>query len=260
MGLGSSLELVTARSVLTRATLDRQATSVALTETLHQLAIAAGIPAAQLTLDRLALPSLTRPLPPDFAARVRGAAPLNRADLLARLADYAASDATVRLQLAGRAPNFDVGPGFEYDQGNRKWGVSLAVALPIFNQNGGAISEALSTRRQAADQFTAAQAAIIGEVDRATAAYEQSTTSLQVAEQLYAEHAVRARIQETLFARGEIDKLELLVVRSELAAAVTARADAQGTVAKAALAVEAAGQLAVDEVDLTTNFLAQVQP
>ncbi|MEB0056209.1 TolC family protein [Variovorax sp. LG9.2] len=260
MGLGSSLELVTARSVLTRATLDRQATSVALTETLHQLAIAAGIPAAQLTLDRLALPSLTRPLPPDFAARVRGAAPLNRADLLARLADYAASDATVRLQLAGRAPNFDVGPGFEYDQGNRKWGVSLAVALPIFNQNGGAISEALSTRRQAADQFTAAQAAIIGEVDRATAAYEQSTTSLQVAEQLYAEHAVRARIQETLFARGEIDKLELLVVRSELAAAVTARADAQGTVAKAALAVEAAGKLAVDEVDLTTNFLAQVQP
>lgn len=259
-GLGSSLELVTARSVLMRATLDRQATSAAVTETLHQLAIAAGVPASRLTLDRLAVPSLTRRLPPDFAARVRADAPLNRADLLALLAEYAAIDATVRLQLAGRVPNFDVGPGFEYDQGDRKWGLSLAVALPIFNQNGGAIGEALAARGQAADQFTAAQAAVIGEVDLAIAAYEQSTLSDQMAELLYAEQAARARAQETLFARGEIDRLELLAARAELAAAVTARAEAQGTVAKAAMAVEAAGQLCADGVDPTANFLAQVQP
>ena len=260
VGLGSRLELVTARSVLTRATLDRQATSAALTETLHQLAIAAGIPATQLTVDRIELPSLTRPLPPDFAARVRSAAPLNRADLLARLADFAASDATLRLQLAGRVPNLEIGPSFEYDQGDRKWGVSLAVALPIFNQNGGAIGEALAARRQAAEQFTAVQAAIIGEVDRAIAAYEQRAISLQVAERLYVEQANRARAQETLFARGEIDRPELLAARAELAAAVTAQADAKGTVAKAALAVEAAGQLSADGVDPVADFLNQAQP
>ena len=260
VGVGSSLELVTARAALSRALLDRQATSANLAETLHQLAMAVGVPADRLPLDQLSLPSLTRTLPAGFAERVRHVAPLNRADLLARLADYAASDAAVRLQLGGRYPNVEVGPAYEFDQGDRKWGLSLVTTLPIFNRNEGAIGEAMAARRQAADQFTASQAAVIGEVDRAIAAYDQSVVALATAERLYAEQASRAHAQETLFARGEIDRVELLAAQAELAAAITGRADAQGGAAKAALAVELAGQLASDGFDPTSRLLAEVKP
>lgn len=260
VGVGTSLELATARSVLTRAVLDRQASAAALVEDSNQLAIAVGVPADHLPIDRLELPSLTRPLPAGFADKVHRFAPLDRADLLARLADYAASDAAVRLQLAGRYPNLDVGPSFEFDQGDRKWGLTLASSLPIFNRNEGAIGEAVAARRQAADQFTASQAGVIGEVDRSVAAYDQGALALEVAERLYAEQGRRAQAQETLFARGEIDRVELLAARAELAAATTGRVDAQGALARAALAVETAGQLAADGFDPTSRLLAEVKP
>lgn len=255
VGEASSVELLAARATLRRATLDRHTTAATQADTLHQLAIAIGLPAERIPLPRLALPRLNAAVPPGFIANARATAPLNRADLLARLADYAAADADLRSQLAGRTPNAELGPSFEYDQGEKKWGVTLAVGLPVFNANGGPIAEASAQRQQTERTFTTAQAAVIGELDRAAEAYRQAVLALAVAERLYADQARRARAQETLFARGEIDRVELLTARAELAAQVTGRADAQGAVAKAALAVEAASQLRADGFDPTPLIL-----
>lgn len=255
VGEDSHVAVVTTRAILNRVELDRQATMAAQTDTLHQLAIAVGLPAERLPIERLTLPRLDTGLSPAFIARARDAAPLNRADLLARLADYAAADADFRLQLAGRTPNAELGPTFEYDQGARKWGLTLAVALPVFNRNGGQIGEAAAQRAQAEKTFTTAQAAAIGEVDRAVDAYRQAVKALAVAERLHVQEAERARAAETLFARGEIDRVELLTARAELAAQGTNLADAQGRVAKAAYAVEAAGQLRADGSDPTPLIL-----
>lgn len=249
VGLGSFVELSTARLVLTRAILDRQSSVAARVDAQHRLADAIGVPSAALPLDRLVLPRLDQRLPPDLPGRIKAKAALNRADLLAALANYAASTVELQLQTAGRYPNVELGPGFEYDQGDRKWGLSLAVQLPVFNRNGGPIAEAEAQRRQAADQFTADQARVIGEVDRTIAAYAEALRSLDLAVRLFDEQARRAKAQEALFVQGEIDRLELLAARAELATAVVGRADAQGTVAKARLAVELAGQISADGLD-----------
>lgn len=244
-GFGSRLELLTARTVLNRAILDQQAVQTTLIDARHRLAQAVGVPFGAIPLDRLSLPSLDQVLPPGFEIKVRDTAALNRADLLARLADYAASDMTLQLEVANRIPNVELGPNYEYDQGLRKWGLSLTFELPIFNQHQGPIAEAAAQRRQAADQFIALQAGVIGEVDQTIATYDAAVRFLAAADRLFRQQNQQARIQETLFARGETDRLQLLAARVELAIAALARVDAQSAVARARLAVEQAGHLAV---------------
>lgn len=258
-GLGSRLELTTVRTLLTRVTLDQQAARTTLVEARHQLAQAVGVPFEALPLDRLVIPSLDQALPPGFEARVRDTAALNRADLLARLADYAASAVALQLEVASRTPNVELGPNFEFDQGNRKWGVSLTAQVPVFNQNQGPIAEAAAQLRQAADQFVALQAGVIGEVDRAIAAHQAALRSLAVADRLYQQQTRQASAAEALFARGETDRLELLAARVELATAALGRADAQATVARARLAVELAGQLSPDGFNPATLALSETK-
>lgn len=245
-GLGSRLELTTVRTNLTRAVSGQQTARTMLIEAQHQLAQAIGLSIESLPLDRLQLPPLNQALPLGFEARIRDNAALNRADLLARLADYAASEVGLQLEAASRIPNLELGPSFEYDQGNRKWGLSAAFQLPIFNQNQGPIAEALAQRRQAADQLVALQARIIGEVNRSIAAYGAALKSLSVAEHLFQQQNQQLRAQEALFARGETDRLELFAARVEAATAALARIDAQAALAKACLSVELAGHLFPD--------------
>lgn len=248
-GLGSRLELLTVRTVLNRAILDQQAARTSLVDAQHQLAQVVGVPFDAIPTDRLSLPPLDQILPAGFEARVRDTAALNRADLLARLADYAASAIALQLEVANRTPNVELGPNFEYDQGDRKWGLSLTFQLPVFNQNQGPIAEAAAQRRQTADQFLAAQAGVIGEVDRAIAAYGSAVRSLAAADRLFLQQNQQARTQDTLFARGEADRLQLLAARVELAVAALARVDAQSTVARTRLAVEQAGHLSAGGFD-----------
>lgn len=240
-GLGSRLELVAARTALNRALLDQQTARTALTEAHHLLAQAVGVGTDALPLDRIATEDLGEPLAADFEKRIRQQAPLSRADLLARLADYAAGDTALQAELRNRYPNLDLGPSFEYDKGAEQWGVSLAVALPIFNQNEGPIAEALAHRRQAADEFVALQASVIGDIDRTIAAYNSAARSFAVADALAARQGAQLRAQEALFAQGETDRLELLAARVELANAELLRADTRAALAKARLAVELAG-------------------
>jgi outer membrane protein TolC len=241
-GLGSSLELTAARTALNKASLDRETSRTALIEAQHQLAQAVGVSAEAIPLDRLSAILPGSAPPPDFRKRVREDAILNRADLLARLADYAASDAALQLELARQYPDVQIGPGYEYDQGDRKWGLSLALPIPIFNQNQGAIGEALAHRRQAADEFFAVQARVIGDIDREIDAYDSAARTFGVADDLFRRQTAQVRAQQAMFDRGETDRAELLAARVELANADLAKTDAEGNWAKARLALELVSQ------------------
>lgn len=255
-GLGSRLELTTARNVLNRALLDRQAAESALIDAHYRLAEAVGIPASSIPISRLAATVPTAALGRKFRVAIRREAVLNRADLLARLADFAASDVALRLELARQYPNVELGPSYEFDQGDSKWGLSLNLTIPILNQNQGAIGEAVARRQQAADTFVALQAQVIGDVDRAIAVYQSAADALRVANNLLQQQRQLAQDQEQLFSRGETNRLELLAARAELANAELAQLDAAANLAKARLAVEIAGQRSLEGFDLNP-FLGQ---
>jgi len=248
-GLGSSLALSAARNALSKAVIEREAAATAVTDTRHQLASAVGVPVERLPLDRLPLEVEVRTLSPNLVDKMREHATLNHADLLARLAAYAASDTALQLEAASQYSEIELGPGYEYDQGSHKWGLSLGVQVPIFNQHRGAIGEALAARRQAAEEFLASQARVIGDVDSAVADYDAAIRREQLAAQLLRREAERLAGRQALFDRGEIDRAGLLVEKVEVADAELAESDARGRLAEARLSLALASQFSLSGVD-----------
>src|SRR5581483_3696800 len=84
-------------------------------------------------------PATAAAAPDDAARRL---ALLNRPDVLAALADYEASQASLQLEVSRQYPDLLLGPGYQYDQTDNKWTVGLALNLPIFSHNRGPIAEA----------------------------------------------------------------------------------------------------------------------
>src|SRR5262249_18362260 len=138
---------------------------------------------------------------------VRRQALLNRADLLASLAEYEATQAALQLQIAKQYPDIHLGPGYQYDQGDHKVTLALTAELPILNQNQGPIAEAEAHRNEAAARFLALQAKVIADIDRAVASYQAAQTNLTTLEALGREHKRRNAMVEAQLRAGAADRL-----------------------------------------------------
>lgn len=182
------------------------------------LATAVGVPVRALDGIRLDYAVITDASPPTDFVTMRRTALTTRSDIQASLARYAASEAALKLQLANRFPNLSIGPGYQYDQGDNKFALSLQADLPIFNANGGPIAEAEARRREAAANFTALQAQVIGDIDRAIVAYRTASASLGAASALAAQQADRKARNARVFRAGAIDHVGLLTGEIEYAA------------------------------------------
>ena len=85
---------------------------------------------------------LTRP-------EVRRQALLNRADVRGALAEYAASQSALQLEIANQYPDLHLGPGYAWNTGNagdNEWELGLTVTLPVLNHNQGPVAEAEAKR------------------------------------------------------------------------------------------------------------------
>jgi outer membrane protein TolC len=109
------------------------------------------------------------PLGGDSESDARRRALLGRADVLAALDVYAASEAALRLELARQYPDLHLGPGYQFDQGQNKWGLGISLELPVMNRNQGPIAEAAAARTEADARFTALQAQVVAEIEQALA-------------------------------------------------------------------------------------------
>jgi cobalt-zinc-cadmium efflux system outer membrane protein len=192
-----------------------------------QLATAIGIPAS--ALDGVVLD--TSVFDADAVAigdtgALRQAALTGRADIRGALARYAAAQSALQLQIANQFPNLALGPGYTYDQGQNKFGLSLAADLPLFNQNQGPIAEAVARRKVEAATFIALQAQILGAIDSALVGYAQATRGLAAADTLLSAQRARQARTARLFGSGQIDRPNLLAGDLEVAAAEAARTDA----------------------------------
>ena len=189
------------------------------------LADALGVPVSaladvQLVFDTAAPPALPAP-------DVRRQAVLNRADLRGALAEYAAAQAALQLEIAKQYPDLHLGPGYQLDQTDHKWTLGLSVTLPVFNQNQGAIAEAESRRTEVAARFTALQARVLGELDRARASYGAWLAKVATAEALLIRLQQQEKSTQEMVAVGELSKLALLTAQLELNTGLLARLDTQ---------------------------------
>lgn len=194
-----------------------------------RLAAAIGIPERALAGADLSFETFDRP--PELGtgvsrAKLRRQALLHRSDVQGLLAEYAAAQAALQLEIARQYPNLDLGVGYTYDQGNNKYTLSPAAELPVFNQNEGPIAEAEARRAEVAARFTALQARIIGEIDTAMANYDGAGRSLATARKLASEEGRRAEQVRRSFSAGALGRPSLVNAQIEVVAARRSRLDA----------------------------------
>lgn len=154
---------------------------------------------------------------PDAAARRQ--ALVSRADILGALAEYAATQSALQLEIARQYPDIHLNPGYEYDQGDNKWGVGLSLELPILNHNQGPIAEAEARRTESAAKFNALQARVLSEIEQAAAGYRAALKKADAAQTLNRELATQFRAAQGMLDAGEISRIELAQRQLELTTA-----------------------------------------
>jgi cobalt-zinc-cadmium efflux system outer membrane protein len=162
------------------------------------------------------------------SGEVRRQALQGRADVLAALSDYAASEAALQLEIAKQYPDIHLNTGYDYDQGLQKWGfLGFGVELPIMNRNEGPIAQAEARRKQAAARFEALQAKVIADLDRGLAVYQVAAKSRAGAEALLATERKQQQAVEQQLKAGAADRLDVLTTQLELATSELAVEDGQ---------------------------------
>lgn len=211
-----------------------------------RLAEAIGVPvhaAASVTFSFEGLRDLPDTIPD---GELRARALTNRADILGALSEYAASQAGLQLQIARQFPDISIGPGFEYDQGDNKWTLGFSLTLPVFNQNQGAIAEALARRDEAAARFRALQARVLTEIDIALSGYRASLKAKEQTESMLADINMQQTRAQAMFTTGEISRSDLVGLNLQLSAAALARFGAVIQAQQAAGSLEDALQVPFD--------------
>ena len=174
-----------------------------------QLADAIGVPFVALDEIEFSFDTLTiipQAIPDE---EIRRQAMLTRADLLAALAEYQASQSALQLEIAKQYPDLDIGPGYSYDQSENKWFLGFSFTLPILNQNQGAIAAAEGNRSEEAAKFNALQADILSQISQAVSNYQISVQKLKTAQILTQEQEKKAQSVRQMYEAGEISKLSV---------------------------------------------------
>jgi outer membrane protein, heavy metal efflux system len=192
------------------------------------LAAAIGIPVAALQEVRLAWPEWESPpsaesLPGDEIERD---AVLNRLDVRAALAQYAAAESSLQLEIAKQYPDIDIGPGYSYEEKLSYFTVGVAATIPLMDRNQGPIAEAEAHRRQAQVNFVQTQTEVISRSERALALYAAALEGLAEAERFADVQARRGEATRKAVQAGEQGRLDLDDAEIERSVAERARFDA----------------------------------
>jgi len=142
-------------------------------------------------------------------AEVRREAVINRLDVRSALAQYAAAEADLRLQIAKQYPDLDIGPGYTYEEKQSYFTLGFSAAIPMFDRNRGPIAEAEARRLKAAAAFQATQAEVLSKSERSLVVYRIALEELEEAVRLGDLTASRQRAVRDSVRAGEEGRLEL---------------------------------------------------
>jgi cobalt-zinc-cadmium efflux system outer membrane protein len=238
-GEGARPALQTARIALSNARFATSEVEGQVTTARSVLAAAIGVPVSALDGLEITWPDIQQlPAPASLSPqRIQRDAVLNRLDVRRALDQYAAADAALRLQIANQYPNYNIGPGYAFEEGNNYFTVPLSLVLPIRNRNQGPIAQAEALRKEAAANFLAVQASAIAQSEQALAAYRSALAALKQADRPVTGQHVRIETTEHSVAAGESDHLQLnsLLLEGTLYARQHLQALAQAQAALGAL-------------------------
>jgi len=148
-------------------------------------------------------------------AGLRRQALTNRADILAALAEYAASEADLRLEIAKQYPDLKLGPGYQLDQTDNKWTIGMSFELPVFNRHRGPITEAENRRREKASSFLELQSRVLTDLEKSVLSYKAMLEKTKITENLLTNLDTQLAKAEKKLAVGEISRFDFLTLKLE---------------------------------------------
>ena len=229
VGEVSRTEVDAARTMLVQTRVGLRAAEGRLQESRIAIATALGVSPAAVENANFEWPDLEK-LPNDEALSVEAVQTtglLNRLDVRRALADYAATERALQLEIARQYPDVHLQPGYIFDQAENKFAFGLSVELPVLNQNQGPIAEAKARREKAAADFLALQAQVIGELHKARAQFQAARAELKEVETSLTELQDRAeKLTRRAVELGETDRLALASVQLQRLVVARARLDA----------------------------------
>jgi outer membrane protein TolC len=211
-------EGTTFRTAAVKVRVDLADTDRQIAEARTKVAEAVGVPLAAIEAVTLGFDWLKMPeSPADLtSAELRQKALLNRPDILAALAEYAASQSALQLEIAKQYPDIHLQPGYEFDQGDSKWSLGLTMELPIINQNQGPIAEARARREEVAARFNALQVKVLADIERATTSWRAASANVAALQTLAGAQQKQLDAIEAQFQAGAAERMEVVRAQAEL--------------------------------------------
>lgn len=218
-------------------------------QALGALAQAVAVPLEALRAVSLDFSAVADAAPPPAAGDVQRAALQNRIDLRRKLADYAAAEAAVRLEVARQYPDITLVPGYFWDADRSLWSIAFLGLVPPTARTRALIREAEARREVEARAFVAVQAAVIAEAQAASSRYAAAFEVYRAAtRQIDAANAHRGQI-DAQFARGLADRLALTEAALQAALAERGAVVAMLELQQSQAAIEDALQRPIDNLD-----------
>jgi len=238
----SPLEATKAQVALHQTELNVRASERAVITARSHIAEAIGVPLTALDGRAISYRGLDTSSMPETLAELHASAAQHRLDLVQSLNRYAASQFALEQEIQRQWPDLSIGPGYNLDQGEGKWALSLDFTLPVFNQNQGPIAVAEARRESVAAEFLAVQNHALAEVDRAWSHYQSTRADLATIASLQTQFRRQTQLVEVLQAAGETSQLDVVRARIELAHGTRSALDAFIQVELALSALEDAVQ------------------
>lgn len=227
VGEASALDLGRERTQLNQARLAADQAQGQLDAARAHLAGAIGVPLHAIEDLPISVGAFDAPPSAVASSALQQQALTARSDVQGLLAQYAAAESALALEVANQYPNLSLSPGYTFDSVRNRYVLLPEVQLPVFNLHRGSIAVAAARRREAAARFTALQSQIIAAIDDATVAYRAATREVATATAVLRTERQRERQSTASFQAGQIDRPTWLTVRLERVAAAQLLLSAQ---------------------------------
>jgi outer membrane protein, heavy metal efflux system len=237
-GMIAQHESAVARERLLDSTLRATRKEAEAEEARTALADAVGMPAQAVRGLALALDNFREAIAVDDLAAARREALINRLDVRRSLLEYAVAEAALELEIARQYPDFNLKPGYEWDQEDNVWALAVSLILPLLHKNEGPILEAREKRELKAREFTALQAQIIAQTEAAALRYENARAEFVKAEELTRSAQEQGARVKRRFDAGDADRLDWVNARLQTTFAEQAKLAAAIRLQRARSALE----------------------
>ena len=209
-GYASSTDVSALRLKVAETEVALRRAAVRRDQALAGVAEAVSVPLEEIARVELDFSALASPMAPPARDEVSRAALLNRIDLRRKLADYAAAEAAVKLEVARQYPDLTLLPGYFWDADESIWSIAFLGLLPPAARTQALIRESEARREVEEKAFLALQASVIAEADAAASRYRLAWEAQSAARQQIDEALARRARAERQFERGYADRVDLV--------------------------------------------------